>query len=57
MTHFDGSPFTLNSIENLATNGLIHAEMVELFDNMFHGRDLSRILTPAEFRANREAAK
>ncbi len=57
MTHFDGSSFTLDSRENLATNGLIHREMVELFDNMFHGRDLSRILTPAEFRANREAGK
>ncbi len=57
MTHFDGSPFTLNSIENLATNGLIHSEMVELFENMFHGRDLSPIRSPAEFRANREAGK
>jgi len=57
MTHFDGSKFTLNSIENLATNGLIHAEMIELFDNMFAGRDISPIPTPAEFRAKREATK
>jgi myo-inositol-1(or 4)-monophosphatase len=57
MTHFDGGKFTLNSRENLATNGLIHAEMVGLFENMFAGRDLSPIPTPAEFKAKREAAK
>jgi myo-inositol-1(or 4)-monophosphatase len=54
-THFDGSKFTLNSVETLASNGLIHAEMTELFSAMFAGRDLSPIPTPAEFRAKREA--
>ena len=57
VTHFDGSKFTLNSVETFATNGLIHAEMQSLFENMFAGHDLSPIPTPAEFRANREAAK
>jgi myo-inositol-1(or 4)-monophosphatase len=57
ITHFDGSKFTLDSRENLATNGLIHAEMIALFDAMFAGRDISPIPTPAEFRAKREAAK
>jgi len=57
LTHFDGSKFTLDSRENLATNGLIHAEMIALFDNMFAGRDISPIPTPAEFRAKREAGK
>ena len=57
MTHFDGSKFTLNSRENLATNGLIHGEMIDLFVNMFAGRDISPIPTPAEFKARREAAR
>jgi len=57
MTHFDGSKFTLNSVENLATNGLIHDEMIGLFENMFAGRDISPIPTPAEFRAKREAGR
>ena len=55
VTHFDGSKFTLDSVETLASNGLIHAEMIELFSAMFAGRDISPIPTPAEFRAKREA--
>ncbi len=57
VTHFDGSKFTLDSVETLATNSLIHTEMQTLFENMFAGRDLSPIPTPAQFRANREAAE
>lgn len=58
VTHFDGSRFTLDSREVLATNGLIAGEMVQLFKDMFAGRNLERIPTPAEFAARRaEAAK
>jgi myo-inositol-1(or 4)-monophosphatase len=57
VTHFDGSKFTLDSREVLATNGLIHDEMVRLFEDMFAGRDLEPIPTPAEFRARRMAAE
>jgi len=53
VTHFDGSPFTLDSRETFATNGLIHAEMQGLFEDMFAGRNLERIPTPAEFAARR----
>jgi len=55
ITHFDGGKFTLDSREVLATNGLIHAEMEALFTDMFAGRGLSEIPTPAEFAARREA--
>jgi myo-inositol-1(or 4)-monophosphatase len=57
VTHFNGSKFTLDSREVLATNGLIHDEMVQLFDDMFAGRNLEPIPTPAEFRARRLAAE
>jgi myo-inositol-1(or 4)-monophosphatase len=57
VTHFDGGKFTLNSVETLATNGLIAAEMQALFADMFAGRNISAIPTPAEFRARREAAQ
>jgi len=60
ITHFDGSKFTLDSREVFATNGLIHEEMKQLFVDMFAGRNLERIPTPAEFAARRaadEAAK
>ena len=55
VTHFDGGAFTLDSRETLATNGRIAGEMVELFQEMFAGRGMGEIPTPAEFRARREA--
>ena len=55
ITRFDGSPFLLNSDEVFATNGLIHAEMQALFSDMFAGRNLEPIPTPAEFAARRAA--
>lgn len=55
ITHFDGSKFTLDSREVFATNGLIHAEMQALFEDMFAGRNLQPIPTPAEFAARRAA--
>lgn len=58
VTYFDGSPFHIDSREVLATNGLLKAEVVQLFDDMFAGRQLSPIATPAEFAAmRRNAAK
>ena len=57
VTHFDGGKFTLDSREVLATNGLIQGEMVHLFTEMFAGREMEAIPTPAEFAARRAAAK
>jgi len=56
VTHFDGGKFTLDSREVLATNGLIKGEMVHLFTEMFAGREMEAIPTPAEF-AKRRAEK
>ncbi|HZY63848.1 MAG TPA: inositol monophosphatase family protein [Edaphobacter sp.] len=55
VTHFDGGQFTLDSREVLATNGLILPEMTHLFTEMFAGRELEAIPTPAEFAARRAA--
>jgi myo-inositol-1(or 4)-monophosphatase len=57
VSHFDGGKFTLDSREVLATNGLIQGEMVHLFTEMFAGREMEPIPTPAEFAARRVAAK
>ena len=57
VTHFDGGKFTLDSREVLATNGLIQGEMVHLFTEMFAGREMEAIPTPAEFAARRSAEK
>jgi myo-inositol-1(or 4)-monophosphatase len=56
VTRMDGSKFRLDSSEVLATNGLILGEMVELFEDLFAGRNLGAIPTPAEFAARRKAA-
>jgi myo-inositol-1(or 4)-monophosphatase len=53
ITHFDGGKFTLDSREILASNGLIHPAMEHLFADMFAGRNLEPIPTPAEFAARR----
>lgn len=53
ITHFDGGRFTLDSREVFATNGLIHGEMQALFEDLFAGRNLEPIPTPAEFAARR----
>jgi myo-inositol-1(or 4)-monophosphatase len=55
MTGFSGNPFRLDSREILASNGLIHAELVGLFADMFAGRNLAPIPTPQEFAAHRAA--
>jgi myo-inositol-1(or 4)-monophosphatase len=56
VTHFDGGTFTLDSREVLATNGLILPEMKHVFTELFAGRNLEPIPTPAEF-AERRAAR
>lgn len=49
VTDFAGNPYRLDSREVLASNGLIQAELVGLFGDMFAGRGLSPIPTPKEF--------
>ena len=56
VTDFSGRQYRLASDEVLASNGFIHEEMLRFFDDMFAGRDLSPIPTPAEWAATREAA-
>jgi myo-inositol-1(or 4)-monophosphatase len=55
VTDFSGHPYRLDSREILASNALIHDEMVALFQDMFAGRSLAPIPTPAEFMARRAA--
>ncbi len=55
VTRFDASPFRLDSREVLATNGPLQAELVPLFADMFAGRNLAPLLSPAEFASQRKA--
>ena len=53
VSDFSGGPFRLDSREVLASNTLIHDELVTLFKEMFAGRELSPIPTPREYAARR----
>jgi myo-inositol-1(or 4)-monophosphatase len=53
VTGFSGHPYRIDSREVLASNGLIHAELVALFADLFAGRGLSPIPTPQQFGLER----
>ena len=57
ITHFDGGDFTLDSREVLATNGLIFPEIKHVFVELFVGRNLEPIPTPAEYAALRAESR
>jgi myo-inositol-1(or 4)-monophosphatase len=46
VTRFDGSPFEIDSSETLATNGLIHDELLREFGEIFAGRGLECLPDP-----------
>jgi myo-inositol-1(or 4)-monophosphatase len=43
---FDGSPFQINSNETLASNGLIHEQLLHEFQEIFAGRGLEALPDP-----------
>jgi len=55
ITYFDGSPFQLASREILASNGRVHGELVQIFEDLFAGRNLNPVVTPQEFLNRRGA--
>jgi myo-inositol-1(or 4)-monophosphatase len=52
VTRFDGSAFRLKSDEVLASNGIIHEELMQNFAEIFAGRGLEELPSPVEY-ANR----
>jgi len=50
VTRFDGSTFELNSHETLASNGIIHDELVSEFQDIFAGRGLEELPDPREYK-------
>jgi myo-inositol-1(or 4)-monophosphatase len=53
VTRFDGSPFRVESDEVLASNGKLHPEMIATFEDMFAGRNLEAIPSPADYQRKR----
>jgi len=54
VTDFSGNHYRIASEEILASNGRIHSELLDLFGDMFAGRNLAPIPTAAEWAAERE---
>jgi myo-inositol-1(or 4)-monophosphatase len=54
VTRFDGTPFRLDSREVLASNGLIHQELITQFAEIFAGRGLEELPSIAEYAKTRE---
>lgn len=53
VTRFDGAPFRLKSDEVLASNGIIHDELMQNFAEIFAGRGLEEIPSPVEYAKSR----
>lgn len=49
VTRFDGTPFRLDSREVLASNGLIHQELIREFEEIFAGRGLEELPSIPEY--------
>ena len=53
VTRFDGAPFRLDSREVLASNSVIHEELLENFGEIFAGRGLEPLPSPVEYAKSR----
>ncbi len=53
VTRYDGSPWRIDSKETLASNGLIHDELMRIFKQIFAGQDLDALPSPEEWARNR----
>ena len=53
ITRFDGSPWRLDSKETLASNGLLHRELIHEFGEIFAGRGLDAIPSAVEYYRQR----
>jgi myo-inositol-1(or 4)-monophosphatase len=51
VTRFDGSPFTVDSRETLASNGLLHEALMAEFTDIFSGRGMEPLADPREYKA------
>jgi myo-inositol-1(or 4)-monophosphatase len=50
VTRFDGSPFEINSRETAASNGLIHAALLQEFTDIFAGQGLEALPSPRAYK-------
>jgi myo-inositol-1(or 4)-monophosphatase len=53
VTDFSGSPFQIASRETLASNGLVHEALIHEFQQIFAGRGLEELVSPAAYAKDR----
>ncbi len=49
VTRFDGAPWLADSRETLATNAIVHQDMIDLMQQIMHGRDLPELPSPTDY--------
>jgi myo-inositol-1(or 4)-monophosphatase len=54
VTNMSGGPWTLDSRETLATNGIVHANFVRIMQDIMAGRGLDELPSPVEYAAARK---
>jgi myo-inositol-1(or 4)-monophosphatase len=54
VTDFNGGPFQISSRETLASNGLIHTDLLREFQAIFEGRGLEPISSPVDYARQRK---
>jgi myo-inositol-1(or 4)-monophosphatase len=54
VTRFDGSPWRLDSRETLASNGLMHQELIHDFAEIIAGRGLEPLPSPSDWARERQ---
>jgi len=54
VTRFDGTPFRINSRETVASNSIIHPELLTNFREIFAGRGLEDLPSIADYIAQRK---
>ncbi len=53
VTRYDGSTWRMDSKETLASNGLIHDELMRAFEAIFAGQEMEALPSPEEWAKNR----
>lgn len=54
VTRMDGTPFRIDSRETLASNGIIHQELMDVMADIFSGRNLEAPPSPVEYAGKRQ---
>ncbi len=49
VTRFGGEPFSIDSKETVASNGLIHADLLKVFQDIFSGKNLGELPSAMEY--------